>query len=693
MGGALTKTVTLKVDALPPNSPYVGAVRKLWRANSATLGFFPDGAFAEYAMKSGILCALTADGDLAGYLLFRVSRWTAVIVHLCVDQAYRGSGIAHTLVQALKERTKDCVGIRLSCRTDFPANEVWARLGFEPRSEREAREPGKRLKVWWYDYGHPDLFSQAGADLPVAVLDANVFFDLQDPETPKTREAKALAADWLQDCVKLAISPEMFLEIDRQSRLVERSRRRQFADRFTIVRPEAQEVVAVLAQLATTLLPQVSTSDRSDARHLANAIASGATYFVTRDGNLLKQAELIFDGWGVTVIRPCQLVALTDEELNAASYQPSRLAGSQLRIARLRGALLDAQVDFFLASEWGERKAELLAALSGALSNPKTHSVLQVSDAAGNPLALMVKVSLSSTLQIPLLRVRRGPLASTLARHLVWGLVRESGAPGLSMTQITDWCVGEPVREALAVAGFASIDGRWQKYNVPGLYTWTELADRLAHLPSGGPLVTSALGRFSGPPMLKDQLTIERSLWPAKITDGPLQTFIVPVQPHWAMHLFDEASAMEDLFGAEPHLILSAENVYYRSAKVRYPTAPSRVLWYVTHAPGFSRAMHLVGASVVTSVHVGAAKDLYRRFRRLGVYSWSDVKAVAKGDPAAPVLAFTFGGTELFRKPVPWLRLREVLRVHMNRAAPIQAPLRVAPSAFADLYSMASDLG
>ena len=115
------------------------SVKKLWRANSATLGFFPDDAFAEYAARKQIVVALDSERNCVGYLLYRASYMTITIVHLCVDSKNRHKGVARALVDYLKQITKESKGIRMRCRRDYEANKVWPRLGFVALSDRPGR--------------------------------------------------------------------------------------------------------------------------------------------------------------------------------------------------------------------------------------------------------------------------------------------------------------------------------------------------------------------------------------------------------------------------------------------------------------------------------------------------------------------------------------------------------------------------
>jgi hypothetical protein len=79
-------------------------------------------------------------------------------------------------------------------------------------------------------------------------------------------------------------------------------------------------------------------------------------------------------------------------------------------------------------------------------------------------------------------------------------------------------------------------------------------------------------------------LSAEKALWPIKIKEASIPSFIVPIWPGWAMHLFDSGIGFQDLFGGNPNLIFRVENAYYRSCTPRVISAPGRILWYVSKA-------------------------------------------------------------------------------------------------------------
>jgi ribosomal protein S18 acetylase RimI-like enzyme len=119
-----------KIETITANSTHVETVMALHRANSRNLGMFPKGAFLERAAAQQILVAVSTDGECVGYLLYRIARERAAIVHLCVRTDFRGTGVARSLVDQLKTLSKHLRGIGLHCRRDYEANAAWPKFGF-----------------------------------------------------------------------------------------------------------------------------------------------------------------------------------------------------------------------------------------------------------------------------------------------------------------------------------------------------------------------------------------------------------------------------------------------------------------------------------------------------------------------------------------------------------------------------------
>jgi GNAT superfamily N-acetyltransferase/predicted nucleic acid-binding protein len=669
----------------------------LWRAHSDTLGFFPEGAFAQHAQRGWVLAAKTASGQVVGYLLYRISRGRAVIVHLCTDDANRGQGIAHQLFRAFRDRTADLLGARLTCRTDFAASRLWSRLGFVRVWERTAREEGKTLGIWEMDYGHPDLFSATAAGSTVAVMDANVFFDLAAPvaDTRRTAEARALRADWLQSSFTLAVTPELSSEISRNKDRAEQKRLHRLASGFLTVKARPHDVDATFVAVEEILGRARSASDHSDRRQLAYAIASQADLFLTCDGKIIDHAERLQATFGIRVLQPVDLINDIDAGDQPWAYAPARLEGSSLSTRQVRTEDLEDLKRTFLYFEQAETVAGLPATLRSILAHPRTCSVRMVTDRSGAALAVIGLDRVDTTRhRIRALRVRRDGIAPTLARHLVWRATTDAVRLGADLVTFEDRLVSERIRDALSAVGFIPDGPRWVKLILRGCLPLDLAHERLTALASTGEIsagvrdaLVSALEGLTEA-AASDVARMEHLLWPLKLRTAALPCYIVPIRPVYAAALFDTAMASESLFDADSELLLRLENVYYRAPQPML-RAPARVLWYVSgKGRGYSRSMHLSAASTVTEVVVGEPKLVFSRFRRFGAYSYQSVKEIAERDRRGRVMAFTFSQTEVFESAIPLDRVREALRRYTGRVHPLVSPAGVPPDAWFDLYMM-----
>jgi hypothetical protein len=85
-------------------------------------------------------------------------------------------------------------------------------------------------------------------------------------------------------------------------------------------------------------------------------------------------------------------------------------------------------------------------------------------------------------------------------------------------------------------------------------------------------------------------------------------------------------------------------------------------------------------------VELGPVKEIFRKFRRLGVFTWSDVLATAKGDAFGNVMAFRFSGTERFTRPVGFRHAQEILGTGCGQKSQFQSPTEVTSMVFETIY-------
>lgn len=685
---------TIRTATVSPRAPELAAVKELWRQESATLGFFPQGAFADYAEKGGIIGAFDGQGQLLGYVAFRRGRQHAAIVHLCVGAHARNRGSARALVRAFQDATADLRGARVTCRKDFAAAALWPRLGFLCVSEHPAREEGRTLQRWWLDYGHPNLFRPLTRG-PLAILDANVFFDLQEDE-PRARESHALRADWLEEAFSLALTPEIYNELARNTDDARRARNTSAAVLYEQICGRATEVTRLRDELAEILGPLRTIQDESDARQLAHAIACDATFFITRDGGLLDASSTLFTKYQIHVLRPSELISRFDESANPSLYSPSRLDGSSLAIRLLRAVDVEVAVTTFCNSPRGERSSVFASGLRMALAQPGGCRVELVEDEQATPICLMSASEVGSESRIASLRSRAGSLGTTVATHMLWRQVARAEARGADVIRFCDRFASDELLLALEEVGFVSSDAEWIKglmrktSSVKEVLSTSAASAALRNLPLP---VRDAVRALANSGTSAAHSRAERILWPSRLRDTGLPCYIVPIQPAWAAALFDASIAAEHLFPLDPSLLLRFENVYYRSAKPEIlTTAPARVLWYVSEADAERHSKQIRAASLVTAVEIDTAKNVFRRYRRYGVFAWEHVRALGGGDSNGLVMAFSFSHTTLLKRSVPFTEAASLLKQRLGKSYTFQAPVELPEETWLELYELANHL-
>jgi GNAT superfamily N-acetyltransferase/predicted nucleic acid-binding protein len=694
----------LEIATINENSPLLDEVIELGSANSATLGFLPYGAYFGHAAEGRILVALDEGGGLLGYLLYGINNRSQLvyITHLCVKEAHRGQRIAKALVDELKQRTcDDFRGIRVRCRREYEANRVWPKFGFVAASEMPGRsQSGSKLTVWWFDHEHPTLFSYlnetlAESKLRVA-LDANVFFDLQSDPTPDNEESQALLASWMDENVELCLTCEIHNEINRDPDETRRKQSWAFADTFTIL-PRADNRFQQARQDLRNFFPeQMDERDESDLRQLARTVAADVQILLTRDEGLLQRADQLDEECGIHVVRPVDLIIHQDALMREYEYQPVRLAGSQIVVERVSTEQSPYLENSFRQSQH-ESRAEFRRRLQRCLADPRTFET-SIVQKQGQPLALLVYGrEQQHELTIPVFRIVRDRLSATLARHLTLRAILTSSSENRVLTNVCDPYLASDIVGALQELGFISVDQAWMKANLLVAESSKELVARLLSLDSQHHetaqffrRVADVLERSDPAGDIQTVLGVEKSLWPAKITDLDVPVFMVPIRPVWAMNLFDVGIAAQDLFGAEPSLIFNIENVYYRSSRQRVLSAPARILWYVSKGAGrYQETMSVRACSYLDEVVIDKPKPLFSRFRRLGVYRWEDVLRVAGGDMNREIMAFRFSGTETFEYPVDRSDLRRIWMDGLGRDFhPPMSPVSVPKEAFLRIYRM-----
>lgn len=686
----------MTICSISENSPHLLAVKSLWRAHSDTLGYFPDGAFNQYAANGQILGA-TVDGECHGYLLYRKTTDRAVIVHLCVAPIARGKGVTRALITELVNRTRHLRGIGLRCRRDFDVSGLWPRLGFMAAHDQPGRaERPTQLTFWWMDHGHPTLFTTASTpgvetSLPV-VIDANVFYDIADSSRPSAPESCALQEGWIADTIELHVTAELYNEINRNPDNTARDRNRRLADAFPLKAAFQDVFHSTLHELRKVFPEGAPARLDADLRQIAHAIGCDISFFITRDEYLLSHEDDIYKTFGLTVIRPAELIVRLDELQREQAYRPSGLAGTGHKIQRLKPGKDDIMAGAFCQINSGEPREQFKRQLHIYLAQPERYECLVAYDPDGAPVVLLVHdYSVHGELSIPLLRVVQRPLGLTLLRHLIHRAMSTAVHEARHLIQVQEKFLTSSTEGALQDLYFQSDGKSYYKFCMPFVGSVDELRSKVLTFHTEDRRVSRLLMPVFeelSKTHVSDWRRIERILWPAKILDSFTPCFIIPIRAKWAQHLFDPGLASQNLFGAIPELAFSLESVYYRSGT---PTgqlrAPGRILWYVSKDSRFVGSGALRACSAIDLVEIDNPKVLYKRYRRLGVYEWHNVYQVAKRDITRKIMAINFSDSETLESPISWDELQSFL-ISRGIRTQLQSPIEIPHELFLELYNL-----
>lgn len=680
--GADTQTSEVELVAVGhQDAGFLEEVIELGDRFRRTLGFLPRPVFAQ-AAEAGTLVAAVHNDHIVGYALYFLPRQVVRLTHLCVSEGMRSHGVARLLVEAISERHADRFGVTLKCRTDFAANGLWPRLGFELQGEVRGRgRKGLPLSVWWRDHGHPNLFSAAESiGLLRVALDHNVFLDLEfGAGRPGSSESGALAEDWLADQVELVVTAELQHELARLPDVPDKSRQVRAARQYRNLAVDRGAADALARNITDHVLKiqgvdlSESPSDVSDVRHVAEAALAGVTVMASRDEKLLSWSSKAVDVTGVRVMRPADVILQVDELARAQAYRPVQLQATGYRLVPVRSGT-EAELLTFLHMSEGEEKAGYLQHIREILAAGRrwTRTILRNPD--GKPIAFYATGTSGDELIVPVLRVAAGRLEETVTRQLLFLVRDQARRQGLGIVRITEPALARETQRIVREDGFINLTGDWVCLVIRACGT-AAVVDAVA-------TTTAQQAGLRLPTLCSDLSAViaadlERTMWPAKITDSDLPSYLITIKPQWSAELF----GIPQTLTPRPNIVgLSREHVYYRSPIPRTP-APARLIWYVTDAKRGGVAA-VIGCSRLDDAVRGKPGALFQRFRHLGVWQQDQVTAAAKNGEA---LALRFADTEIFPRPIGLKRLRHLASQHCQTVA-LRSPQKITADLFAAIY-------
>jgi len=649
------------------------AVINLGDSQSKTLGHFPYSAWEEAFRERRVLAAVRSDA-LIGYVLFRLPRNEVTLVHLAVRPDARGQRVASKLLDELRFAYRARTGIRARCRRDYEAHNFWPHYGFVAQANLAGRSAEKHeLTLWWLDQGATDLTSWAGtsaAKLPV-LIDVNVFL-ARHGVMQGGEEGVRRALLRVEEQVEFLIAPETHNELNKNPQSREREQLLGIAmTQYPRIPIDVDALKMIEADLRNRVnVKTLSDRDQSDLRHVATAIVADIPILVTRDRKAKNRfSKAAWDIGQVVIIGPDELIPIALSEGDPEAYVPASFQGTGLRVNEAAPAQLRL-LPSFVATAGGERRQEFEAELAQLTSLAPASSRQIVTDADGEPLALVGAIREESVLRVPLLRVRTTAVQATLGLQLVGGLRQRAQDLGCSTIQIVDRHLSQHLESALRRDGYWALDREWLAVTLAGAHSFAEISRSISglQLPS---LVESKLGSLCGEGTSEAGRDLEHLVGPARIVDVEIPTWLVSIRSQYA----------DDLFGYPGSLIerptalgLGVEHVYYRGGQSG-EQAPGRVLWRLTgqHEQG------VFACSTLVEVRDGQPQELHRKFQRLGVWGLDQIlKASGRSGKAR---ALRVARTQILPRTVGLARLRAIA-TSRGQSLQLQSPCRIQMDVF-----------
>jgi GNAT superfamily N-acetyltransferase/predicted nucleic acid-binding protein len=643
----------------------------------ASLGLMRYEAYREY-LEAGTVFGAYLNEVLSAYALFALPRREIRLAHLVVDEAHRGHGVATLLVEAIRKKHSDLQGIVVRCRPDWEANAMWPRLGFVPLASVKGRAAsGSELTSWRLNFGHDDLFSAQVEDTTAlkVVLDTNIIIDLR-LQRPGGEESQVLEAPWLAGEVLFCTTNGVHNEANQVPNQEDRKRVLSTVSNYAnlykieheaLVRAKYEEWITGIS--ASDLVRDPSL--KKDCRLVAEAAIAGADVFVTRDRGAARVFDPLAASLGTRVLSPTELAVHVDELQRSVFYAPVQIQQTFVSISEAGAGSVDA-LDDLLNTAAGERRSAFRQRISESVRRDedptRRRRVIYVGDSSQPSAVLATRVHESSgTLVVPMFRIARGTMTQALALQLLYLLRSEARGMGLPHIQITDPSIGpDPrVQESFKRDGLWQTSSGWSMLAIESCASWSELQQTALAAADMAQLSSASFDELLKTDVLRNPQAaaeVERLLWPAKVTDGALPTYIVPIRPHAASQLLGHDLT---LFGRPTDLGLSRRHVYYKSRNY-VPRAPGRILWYV------SSDKLILGSSRLVSTRVGTPSNLYSRYKTFGVWNIQDVQQSA--DSQGLAAALIFADTEIFDKPINYHRA-------VDLAAGVGIPLGTLPGA------------
>jgi GNAT superfamily N-acetyltransferase/predicted nucleic acid-binding protein len=687
-GQATPNTVVLSTKG--EVRPFIEAARTNADQDKMALGFLPAGAYEEAASRGNLLVAI-CDGSYAGHLLFGGSYPSLKVFQLYVSESLRRCGIGTALVSGLVNLANHhgYLSITANVAEDLAANAFWERAGFVLlRSKPGGASRNRIINVRVRELDTPTLFKTSSAtlpelgivpnysvQLPVYVLDLNVFWDVVQRRPRREFAAQVLAAAF-DNLIKVLVTQEFINELERTSK-VANDPALEFALQLPVLPlPPIPVSDTLVSEIASILFPErvangkVSAHDRSDLIHLATAIHHEATGFVTSEHALVKKRDLIYEKFGVDVLHVKDLATGIESCRRDTPVLQTFLSGETVRVWNLIPGPSDYVEGFIAKLSPNEATRQELMSLR---THRNQKSLIVTSDEEIVSLAFWDgNAGLSNRVNLRLLTDGEHPAAEAALDCLFDQVARDASAIAPVVLSLTTRTGDVTITKVALSHGFEKQGGEQLHACFNKICVGRPIS------PSNFKRLGTALQLCSGirfPDILPEFKSVhqkitfydasdrERSLELASLEKYLSPTLllcpnrpgvIAPIQRVFADDLFGTSRQLSLLPSKEA--VMCSERVYFSAARNRVVLQEGRILIFYESGKDNGRSAAIAAARVLAT-EVVEKRSVSSTLLRKGVLEESQIAALSSTEQIAVT---RFDNVLVFSDPVPLAMLREL---------------------------------
>jgi predicted nucleic acid-binding protein len=660
--------------------PFLDAIRTQADSERNALGFLPEGAYAEAARQRKLILLVSDDGQntsYAGHLLFGGIFPTLRVRQIVIAPKHRRGRHAGTLLRSLiaQGEKEGYLNVVANVATDLlEANAFYERNGFvSSRLKTGGKSRNRTINVRIFQLETPSLITymvggtppqtteltpkKRSLDIPIYAIDLNVFFDAIKDRT-RSEDAGVIFRAALNHQIRIAVSHEFVAELQRTSTNPTNDPILSLAKRLpTLPVHEKSSLESLVAQIAQIVFPERSAagrlkqSDKSDVLHLAHAVASSASGYVTSDEKVLSARDALMSGFGLDIIGLSEFVELI--ELPDETAQPTQ----PTRHFHIRTPTLTEARDFL--------KVE------GITANPEIdiadcrRSAVFDDDGLVGVGLLRISSAIDDYSRNFVCVHQEHPFSSTVADFLISEQVRLCSNKAPCKLLLTDIPSHAITRRVALAQGFQQVRGQAFLVKIALGHPITETSWNKARLSierlSGMKLQQQSprydrpdveVASLTGPPSKVSLFDLETLYSPTLFALPKREAVVVPITRAYAADLLGTDEQYSFLDVPEAHF-LSRRTYFNTTRAARVMIRGSAILFYESQSSGGRGAIVAIGRIVdVTSVPVDNTPEALQRG---GVVE--DMEALTKSDR---MLATTFDNLLILPKTVSFSALRRI---------------------------------